>query len=141
MKTFQYMGYLGNVEYSYADDVWHGSIRDIRDLVTYEAPDLTGLYEEFKSAVDDYLSDCKSKTEKVKTTQLTVKTEKIKHYIVWNHNKTEGYITSDFQIAYEARKGAGANCYTADGNPRHLAIDFCKRYSNEEDCTIEEINL
>lgn len=60
--------------------------------------------------------------------------------IVWNNNKTEGFATTDPQLAYEARKGAESNCYKQDGSQSKLAVAFCDIYSGEEDCTIEIIN-
>jgi hypothetical protein len=63
-----------------------------------------------------------------------------KYYIVWNADKTEGFVTADYQIAYEARKGSDSNCYNIDGKPSCLAMAFCD-ITCEENCTVEEINL
>ncbi len=60
-------------------------------------------------------------------------------YIVWNKNKTEGFVTKDKQIAYEARKSAITNCHNEDGSPSLLAKYFCIIYSEMNDCTIQEI--
>jgi len=64
-----------------------------------------------------------------------------KVYIVWNNDRTEGFVTADEQMAYEARKGAISNCYSSEGIKSELATRFCEVYSEEEDCTIEEINV
>jgi hypothetical protein len=56
-------------------------------------------------------------------------------YIVWNAARTEGYITFDQQVAYEARKGAESNCFDEDGTQMKLAQAFCEIYSGHEDAT------
>jgi hypothetical protein len=62
-----------------------------------------------------------------------------KVYIVWNNDKTEGFVTLDEGLAYEARKGAKSNCYYEDGTCSKLAQKFCKIYSEVEDCDTEEV--
>jgi predicted HicB family RNase H-like nuclease len=54
----EYKGYFGSVEYSDDDDVLHGKLEFIRDLVTYEAADAKNLKRAFRQAVDDYLALC-----------------------------------------------------------------------------------
>jgi hypothetical protein len=56
-------------------------------------------------------------------------------YIVWNAARTEGYITFDQQVAYEARKGAESNCFDEDGTQMKLAQAFCNIYSCTESAT------
>ena len=63
-----------------------------------------------------------------------------KLYIVWNENKTQGFVTLDAQLAYEARKGSDTNCCDEDGRQSLLAVAFCD-ITGEEDCTIEEVIL
>lgn len=63
----------------------------------------------------------------------------MKAYIVWNENKTEGFVTTDPQLAYEARKGAENNCFYEDGTRSYMATCFCETHSMVQDCTIEEI--
>lgn len=65
----------------------------------------------------------------------------MKAYIVWNDAKTEGYITFDYQVAYEARKGADSNCFDIEGNQMKLAQAFCEVISSEQNCTIQEIEV
>ena len=55
----QYNGYHGSVEVSVEDNVLHGSIQFINDLVTYEAETPEKLRHEFEAAVDDYLETCR----------------------------------------------------------------------------------
>ena len=54
----EYKGYLGSVEYSDEDEVLHGRLEFIRDLVTYEGKDAKGIKAAFKEAVDVYLELC-----------------------------------------------------------------------------------
>lgn len=54
----EYKGYLGSIEYSEEDEVFHGRLEFIRDLVTYEGDDAKGLKAAFHEAVDDYLELC-----------------------------------------------------------------------------------
>lgn len=54
----EYKGYFGSVEYSDEDEVLHGRLEFIRDLVTYEGADAKGLKRAFHQAVDDYLALC-----------------------------------------------------------------------------------
>jgi len=57
----EYKGYLGSVEYSDADEVLHGRLEFIRDLVTYEDMDARSLKAAFHEAVDDYLALCEAR--------------------------------------------------------------------------------
>ena len=54
----EYNGYLGSVEFSDADEIFHGKLEFIRDLVTYEGTDAKSLKAAFHEAVDDYLELC-----------------------------------------------------------------------------------
>ena len=59
MKDFmEYKGYIGSVRFSAEDEVFHGKLQGIRDLVTYEGTNVTGLKQAFAEAVDDYLDSC-----------------------------------------------------------------------------------
>jgi len=54
----EYRGYLGSVHYSKEDNLLHGRLEFIRDLVTFEAQDTLGLKLAFQESVDDYLQFC-----------------------------------------------------------------------------------
>jgi predicted HicB family RNase H-like nuclease len=58
--TLEYTGYFGSIEYSDEDEVLHGRLEFIRDLVTYEGTDAKSLKLAFHEAVDDYLDLCQS---------------------------------------------------------------------------------
>lgn len=59
-NLLEHRGYLGSVHYSKEDDVLHGRLEFIRDLVTYEAQDVLGLKLAFQESVDDYLHFCRN---------------------------------------------------------------------------------
>jgi predicted HicB family RNase H-like nuclease len=56
----EYKGYFGSVAYSAEDEVLHGRVEFIRDLVTYEGKDAKGIKAAFQEAVDDYLELCEA---------------------------------------------------------------------------------
>jgi predicted HicB family RNase H-like nuclease len=58
-NILEYKGYIGRVELSAEDKVFHGKIEFINDLVTFEATSVEALEKEFKTSVDDYIETCK----------------------------------------------------------------------------------
>ena len=61
-----YRGYTGTIELSLDDGCYYGKIKNIRDLVNYEAKNAMMLLNEFRKAVDDYLDFCKSVGKEVR---------------------------------------------------------------------------
>ena len=59
----EYKAYIGSVDYSSEDEVFHGKLEGIRDLVTYEGTDVKSLKCAFQEAVDDYLQTCEEKNK------------------------------------------------------------------------------
>ena len=57
-KLMKHKGFYGSYEFDFEDEVLHGKIECINDLVTYEASDVAGLKAAFEEAVDDYLETC-----------------------------------------------------------------------------------
>lgn len=57
-NALTYKGYIGSVRYSPEDEVFHGRIEAVADLVTFEADSAKQLRQEFEAAVDDYLATC-----------------------------------------------------------------------------------
>ena len=58
--SLHYRGFTGSIEYSEADNVFHGRIlsdafSDIKDLVTYKANSISELNCAFMEVVDDYV--------------------------------------------------------------------------------------
>ena len=58
-NILEYKGYIGRVEFSAEDKVFHGKVEFINDLVTFEATSVKELENEFKAAVNDYIETCK----------------------------------------------------------------------------------
>ena len=46
----EYKAYVGSAHYSAADEVFHGKLEGIRDLITYEATDEKSISTERKNA-------------------------------------------------------------------------------------------
>ncbi len=59
----EYKGYIGTVEFSDSDRVFHGKIVGIRDVVTFEGDSVAGLEQAFRESVDDYLAFCAERGE------------------------------------------------------------------------------
>ena len=57
-SMLDYKGYMGSVEYNDDDEIFHGRLEFIRDLVAYEGADAKSLKRAFHEAVDDYLELC-----------------------------------------------------------------------------------
>jgi predicted HicB family RNase H-like nuclease len=54
----KYKDYLATINYSTEDEVFHGKIFGINDLVTFEGTSVSGLKKAFQEAVKDYLEIC-----------------------------------------------------------------------------------
>lgn len=54
----EYKGYFGSVHYCDKDEIFHGKVKYIRSLITYEGNSVNSLKTDFCSAVDDYLMLC-----------------------------------------------------------------------------------
>ena len=57
--SMTYKGYIGTVHYSEEDEVFHGKIEAINDLIMFEGTSVRELKKSFREAVDDYLETCK----------------------------------------------------------------------------------
>ena len=64
----------------------------------------------------------------------------MKAFIVWNEAKTEGFVTTDRQLAYEVRKSSDSNCFDAEGRRSKVGQQFCEDWG-DDDCTIQEIDV
>ncbi len=58
-NTMEYKGYIGSVEFSEEDGVFHGKVQGIRALISYEGSTAKELVDDFHSAIDNYLDLCK----------------------------------------------------------------------------------
>lgn len=57
--TDPYKGYLGRAEYDADDDLLHGELLGIRDVITFAGKTPRELQKAFQQSVDDYLDWCK----------------------------------------------------------------------------------
>lgn len=57
-NTIEYKGYIGSIEFSEIDGVFHGKIQGIRALISYEGTTAQELVNDFHASVDDYLALC-----------------------------------------------------------------------------------
>lgn len=56
----QYKEYYASLSFSSTDDVFHGKVLAINDLISFEGSSVKELKKAFREAVDDYLSTCKA---------------------------------------------------------------------------------
>ncbi|MNY18858.1 HicB family protein [compost metagenome] len=55
----KYKGYISTLHYSGEDEVFHGKVIGINDLITFEGQSVQELKEAFKEAIEDYLETCR----------------------------------------------------------------------------------
>jgi predicted HicB family RNase H-like nuclease len=53
-----YKGYIGSVEFSEEDNVFHGKVIGIKPLISFEGDTVTAIKEDFYHSVDEYLAFC-----------------------------------------------------------------------------------
>ena len=58
MKGLVYKGYTGHVEYDPESKTLHGTVLDLRDVITFESTSAKDIEEEFRRSVDEYLKLC-----------------------------------------------------------------------------------
>jgi predicted HicB family RNase H-like nuclease len=56
--TLTHKGYDGSVLYSAEDNLLHGNLLGIRDMVTFDGQNLKELQKNFRDAVEEYLQMC-----------------------------------------------------------------------------------
>jgi predicted HicB family RNase H-like nuclease len=59
INAFTYKGYTASIDHSSSDNVFHGKIAGIDDLVSFEGTTEKELEQAFQEAVDDYIETCK----------------------------------------------------------------------------------
>ncbi len=58
-NTLNYKGFLGSVTFSAEDNILHGKIECIDDLILFEGGSVNEIKNAFKEAVEDYIEICK----------------------------------------------------------------------------------
>lgn len=61
INRIQYKNYVGTVEWTDEDGVFHGRVLGIRGLISYEGKDIDSLKKDFRDSIDDYLRYCDAK--------------------------------------------------------------------------------
>lgn len=61
MNKLKYKGYEGSVEVCLEDDLLHGRILGIRDLIAYEGQTVHEIRLAFQVAVNDYINHCEER--------------------------------------------------------------------------------
>ncbi len=107
----EYKGYLGSIEYSDDDEVLHGRLEFIRDLVTYEGDDAKSLKVAFRGAVDDYLALCEAEDRKPDVP------------LKGSFNVRPGRDLHRRAMLYAKRRGINLNTVVSDALRRHLERD------------------
>ena len=59
-----YKNYHGTVTYDDDDEIFHGEVMDLRDVVTFQGRSVEELKVAFRESVDDYLEFCQERGEK-----------------------------------------------------------------------------
>ena len=54
-----YKGYIGKVEYDDENDIFTGSVINVRTVITFQGSTVDEIEKEFKASVDDYLNWCR----------------------------------------------------------------------------------
>ena len=53
-----YRDYVGNIEFSEEEEVFHGRVIGIKGMISFEGDSVKTLIEDFHNAVDEYLEFC-----------------------------------------------------------------------------------
>ena len=59
----EYKGYLAKVEFDDKDNIFHGEIINLRDVITFEGETVEELLKAFHDSVEDYLEFCAKRGE------------------------------------------------------------------------------
>ena len=58
-----YKGYIGKVEFDDENDLFHGEVINIKDVITFQGTSVEELRQAFQYSVDDYLEFCEERGE------------------------------------------------------------------------------
>jgi len=65
-NLMEYKGYCSKIEYCSEDEIFHGKLMNIDDLVSFEGRTVEELKKDFKEAVDHYIQLCERDNKKPK---------------------------------------------------------------------------
>ena len=59
----EYKGYIAKVEFDNEDNVFHGEVINLRDVITFQGQSVDELRQAFQESVEDYLEFCATRGE------------------------------------------------------------------------------
>jgi predicted HicB family RNase H-like nuclease len=62
-----YKDYIAKISFDEDENIFHGEIINLRDVITFQGSSVDELKKEFIDSVDDYLEFCKTRNEKPDT--------------------------------------------------------------------------
>jgi predicted HicB family RNase H-like nuclease len=71
-----YKGYVGTVEFSEDDGVFHGKVLGIQALISFEGNTVDSIIEDFHDSINEYVGFCKAKgirPEKTRMNTVSIK--------------------------------------------------------------------
>ena len=78
MNTMHYKGYEALVEFDEDEEIFHGEVADLRDVITFQGSSVAELKQSFADSIEDYLEFCRQRgeePEKPFSGQFVVRTE------------------------------------------------------------------
>ncbi|MBT7155803.1 MAG: type II toxin-antitoxin system HicB family antitoxin [Deltaproteobacteria bacterium] len=63
-NVLKYKGYTGSVEFSADDNVFHGRVLGIKDMISFEGAAVEELKKDFHNGIDHYLEVCEKVGDK-----------------------------------------------------------------------------
>jgi predicted HicB family RNase H-like nuclease len=78
MNTMHYKGYEALVEFDEGEEMFHGEVADLRDVITFQGSSVAELKQAFADSIEDYLEFCRQRgeePEKPFSGQFVVRTE------------------------------------------------------------------
>lgn len=58
MTILTYKGYTGKVDFDFEAGILHGEVIDLKDVITFQAENVSDLTRAFEDSVDDYIEFC-----------------------------------------------------------------------------------
>ena len=59
----EHKGYKGYVEFDEENEIFHGEVLYVNDVITFQGKSVDELKKEFRDSVDDYIDFCESRGE------------------------------------------------------------------------------
>ncbi len=59
MNIMHYKGYAARIEFDERDNIFVGRILGLRTIISFHGETVSELRQEFESAIEDFLRDCK----------------------------------------------------------------------------------